>query len=103
VASKSKRGTLVLVLASFLAAGAFAQEAPAPDLELDFHFLKAGLSRKAVIKMLGVPTGQTESHTLFVKHHKLMWEGSGDKKFIAAFVQDKLWRWKVCSTNLLDC
>jgi hypothetical protein len=93
---------LILALASVLVTGAFAQEALAPDLELDFHFLRPGLTRKAVIKMLGMPIGQTESHTFFVKHQKLMWEDSGGKRFVAAFVQDKLWRWKVCSVNLPD-
>jgi hypothetical protein len=101
-----KKTVCVLGLSMILlAAGAFAEEEKAPplDIELDFRFLRAGLTRKAVVEMLGTPGGQTESQTFALKFHKLMWTGPDGRRFVAAFINNRLWRWKTCSVSVADC
>jgi hypothetical protein len=85
--------------------GAVAEEEKAPtlDIELDFRFLRAGLTRKAVIAMLGIPMAQTESQTFALKSHKLMWTGPDGQRFVAAFINNRLWRWKTCSVSVAEC
>jgi hypothetical protein len=92
-------GALAMILVNVT----IAKEIKVPDVELDFHFLHLGLSRKAVVSLLGKPSAQAESETLTIKYHKLMWVGSDGTNFVAAFVQDRLWRWKTCSVSLTDC
>lgn len=75
----------------------------AEDIELDFHFLHLGLSRKAVVNILGTPNASTESETFKISYHKLSWLGPDGKKYIASFFQDRLWRWKRCSASVTDC
>jgi hypothetical protein len=79
------------------------EDKPTEDIELDFHFLHLGLSRKAVVKMFGTPNTSAESKTLMVSYSKLTWLGPDGKTFVAAFVQDRLWRWKTCSATVTDC
>jgi hypothetical protein len=90
-------------LAIVLSGVAFAQDNGTGDIELDFRFLHLGLTRKAVVNMLGTPNASTDSKTLAISYHKLMWLGPEGKKFVASFVQDRLWRWKVCSATVADC
>jgi hypothetical protein len=92
----------VLVSAMFGTASA-QDSAPTPDIELDFKFLRLGLPRKGVISMLGTPNAQTESQTLHIKYHKLSWNTPDGQKFVAAFIHDRLWRWKKCSATVLNC
>jgi hypothetical protein len=92
-----------LTLAIFLSGAAVGQEPGTRDIELDFRFLRLGLTREAVVSMLGAPSGQVESQTFAIKHHKLMWVTSEGQKFVAAFIQNKLWRWKTCSASVVDC
>jgi hypothetical protein len=92
------------VLASTMFGIASAQDsASLPDIELDFRFLRLGLPRKGVIRMLGTPNAETESETLHIKYHKLTWNTPDGQKFVAAFVHDRLWRWKKCSATVVDC
>jgi len=92
-----------LALAISLAGVAVGQELSTHDIELDFRFLRLGLTRKAVVSMLGAPSGQVESQTFAIKYHKLMWVSPEGRKFVAAFIQNKLWRWKTCSPSVVDC
>jgi hypothetical protein len=71
--------------------------------ELDFRFLRAGLTRKAVVGKLGAPMAQTESQTFALKSHKLMWTGPDGQRFVAAFINNRLWRWKTCSVGVAEC
>lgn len=101
---RSAIGVVGIALAIAVAGAAIAQDSkPAPDLELDFNFLRLGLTRRAVIDMLGTPDAQAQSRTLAIKYHKLMWTGPEGKKFVAAFIHDRLWRWKTCSASVADC
>ncbi len=77
--------------------------ATAQDLELDFHFLKLGFTRKAVIEMLGEPASQTKSTTLFVEYRRLVWIGPDGEQYVTSFVQNRLWRWKKCSASIKKC
>ena len=76
-----------MALAIVITTIAAAQEAKVPDIELDFRFLRLGLSRKAVINTMGAPNSQTKSQTLMIKYHRLMWTDPEGQKFVAAFVQ----------------
>lgn len=75
----------------------------AQDIALDFHFLKLGLSRKAVVKLLGKPKAETESQTLAIKYRRLTWIDPEGQKYSAAFILDRLFRWKTCSAAVVDC
>lgn len=101
---ESVTGFLVVALAVTIASAVVAQETkPAQDIELDFHFLRLGLTRKNVINMLGTPSALAESQTLAIKYQKLMWIGPEGQKYVAAFVHNRLWRWKTCSATVSDC
>src|SRR2546423_97943 len=77
--------------------------AQAQDVELDFHFLKFGQARKAVVKLLGGPDSISESHTLAIKYHRLEWIGLKKERFVAFFLNDRLFRWKKCSAGRATC
>lgn len=102
----AKKMMCVLGLSMIILAGgavAEGEKAPALDIELDFRFLRAGLTRKAVIGMLGTPIAQTESQTFGLKSHKLMWTGPDGQRFVASFINDRLWLWKTCSVSVAQC
>jgi hypothetical protein len=80
-----------------------AEDNSAPDVELQFRFLKVGLSRKAAIKQLGDPTTSIESRTLSIRYDKLTWLGPDGRKFVAGFVANKLVRWRTCTSNVAEC
>lgn len=77
--------------------------AAAQDIDLDFHFLKFGLSRKAVVAMLGTPDATAEWRTLAIKHYRLVWLSPEGGRYSASFFNDRLFRWKKCSAGLTDC
>lgn len=77
--------------------------AAAQDLELDFHFLKLGLTRNTVVEMLGPPMAQSKSNTLFIEYRRLIWIGSDGQKYVASFIQNRLWRWKTCTASIMSC
>ena len=77
--------------------------AEAQDLDIDFHFLKLGLTRKAVTDMLGPPTAQSKSKSLFIEYRRLIWIGPDGQKYTASFVQNRLWRWKNCTPSIKSC
>ena len=73
------------------------------DVEIDFEFLKVGLKRKAVIELLGPPSAQSKSQSLFVGHRKLVWITPSGARYATFFVHDRLWRWKKCTPGLKGC
>jgi hypothetical protein len=91
-----------LVGAQVVAAG-FAIFAAAQDLDLDFRSLKLGLSREAVVNMLGNPVAEIESPTLSIKYRQLLWVDPTGRRYTASFVFDRLFRWKKCSPRVRDC
>lgn len=88
----SKAACLIVVLLLSGIAAARAQ-----DIELDFHFLKFGLSRKAVISMLGEPEGIVESRTIAIRYYRMTWAGQDGARYNAYFFNDRLFRWKKCN------
>jgi hypothetical protein len=104
--SKMRKSAICLLgvaLAMSPATVTVAEEFKVRDIELDFHFLRLGLTRKTVVGMLGEPGAEAVSQTLAIKYHKLIWTGPDGQRFVAAFVQNRLWRWKRCSTGVADC
>jgi hypothetical protein len=75
----------------------------AKDVDLDFHFLKFGLTRKAVINIFGAPTATVEWHTLGIRYHRLEWVNSSRNRFATFFLNDRLIRWKKCTATMADC
>lgn len=70
----------------------------AQDIEVDFHFLKFGLSRKAVISMLGEPEGIAESRTIAIRYYRMTWASQDGARYNAYFFNDRLFRWKKCNS-----
>lgn len=89
-----------LMIAALCAGGSGAR---AQDIDLDFHFLKFGLSRKAVVALLGTPDATAEWRTLAIKHYRLVWLSPEGGRYSASFLNDRLFRWKKCSAGLADC
>jgi hypothetical protein len=77
--------------------------AVAQDIELDFHFLRFGLPHKEVVKMLGDPAAEVISRTLAIKQRRLTWVDDEGQKFVASFIEDRLWSWKKCSARVTEC
>lgn len=100
VSSKSILAIITIFVALSIS---ISSAAVAHDVELDFHFLRFGLARKEVIGMLGEPTAEVISRTFAVKRRRLTWVDNEGQKFVASFVQDRLWHWKKCSARIVEC
>ena len=87
-----------LIAAMLMSASVWAQ-----DLEMRFRSLKLGLTRDAVVSMLGAPHTETDSSTFSITYERLTWVGPGGRRFVASFIHDRLWRWKSCSASVENC
>lgn len=90
-------GLLAVVLVSLAWSAALAE----PDIELNWNFLKFGMTRAAVVKILGEPSAESKSIVVIVEHRKLFW--FADRVFVATFVQDRLLHWKRCDRGVARC
>jgi hypothetical protein len=74
-----------------------------PDIGLNYHFLKVGLTRKAVVEMFGPAAAEMESRTIGIRQHRLTWIEPDGTKFAVFFVAQRAWRWKRCSASVAEC
>jgi hypothetical protein len=72
------------------------------DLEANFRNMRLGLTREAVIGMLGPPNAEISSTTFNIRYERLTWVGR-QRRFVASFIQDRMWHWQACSASVADC
>jgi hypothetical protein len=75
----------------------------AGDHEIDFRFLKFGQARRAVVEMMGTPDSETRTETLSLRRHRLIWLDDDGRRYVASFLNNRLFYWKTCTPGARGC
>ena len=74
----------------------------AADLNEKFKQISFGITREAVIALMGAPDAEINSNTLGVPHAKLRWNGPQGRSYVVNLLADRVVVTKTCDA-VADC
>ena len=74
----------------------------AADLNEKFKQISLGMTREAVIALMGAPDAEVNANTLGIPHAKLRWNGPQGRSYVVNLVGDLVIITKTCDA-IADC
>jgi hypothetical protein len=89
-----------VVIASFICGTC--TKLSAADLNEKFKQISFGITREAVIALMGAPDAEINTNTLGVPHAKLRWNGPQGRSYVVNLIADRVVVTKMCDA-VADC
>jgi hypothetical protein len=74
----------------------------AADLNEKFKQISLGITREAVIALMGAPDAEINANTLGLPHAKLRWNGPQGRSYVVSLIGDRVIITKTCDA-VADC